>query len=159
MSVRVISFDYILKNSSGAVVDSSEGKSPLTFMEGGNEILPALEKAVSAMKTGERQTVKLTSSEAFGELRKDWVIRVPLDKLPGQNVKVGDRFRGGPEADAPIFVVKEKTETEATLDANHPLAGEDLAFDVHVVDMRDATEEEQKKGHARCNDCDCGHDH
>lgn len=68
--------------------------------------------------------------------------------MPKQDIKLGDQFRAGEEAQAPIVTVTKIDDKQVTLDANHPLAGEHLTFDVEVTDVRDATKEELEHGHA-----------
>lgn len=148
MSKRVFSFHYKLTDRSGAVLDSSEGKSPLTFMEGAGQIIPGLEKQLLGLKKGDKKKINVPATEAYGVRETNRIITVPLAELPTKNVKVGDRFHGGPEAHAPVFCVTQVSETEAVLDGNHSLAGMDLTFDVELTEIREATSEELAHGHS-----------
>jgi FKBP-type peptidyl-prolyl cis-trans isomerase SlyD len=145
---KVISFDYTLTDKSGKVIDASKGRGPLTFMEGAQQIIPGLEKHLISMKVGDKQKIEVPANEAYGERNDQAIVKVKPEQLPNKDVKIGDMFRGGPDAHAPVFVVKEVTAHEITLDGNHPLAGEDLTFDVQITAIRDANEQELQHGHA-----------
>ncbi len=156
MSKRVLSFHYTLTDKSGKVLDSSQGRSALSFMEGAGQIIPGLEKQLLGLKKGDKKKVEVVAQEAYGLRDERMVIKVPLSELPTQTVKVGDRFHGGQEAHSPVFCVTEVTATEATLDGNHTLAGQDLTFDVELTDIRPATPEELSHGHSHSEG---GHHH
>jgi FKBP-type peptidyl-prolyl cis-trans isomerase SlyD len=131
------------------VLDSSRGSEPLQFLEGAGNIIPGLESEVSKMATGEKKNVKVDAKNAYGEKREDMVIEVPRTQFPPDvKLKVGDRFRGGAEAHAPIFTVMAVADDKIKLDGNHPLAGKDLTFEVEVTEIRAATEDEMSHGHA-----------
>jgi FKBP-type peptidyl-prolyl cis-trans isomerase SlyD len=146
---RVVSIHYTLTDDKGAEIDSSRGGEPLQYLEGAGNIIPGLEKEVSQMAVGDKKTVKIPAKEAYGEKRDDMVIDVPRTQFPADMaVKVGDRFRGGAEAHSPMFTVVGVEGDTVKLDGNHPLAGQNLNFDVEVTEARAATEEEVSHGHA-----------
>ena len=144
----VISFHYTLTNSSGKVLDSSQGQEPLSYIEGARQIIPGLERQLTGLKKGDKKRVAVPAAEAYGLRDDSKVLKVPREALPSKEVKVGDRFMGGKEPHAPMFVVTELGLTEVTLDGNHPLAGVDLTFDVELTGSREATMEEISHGHA-----------
>lgn len=156
MSKRVFLFHYKLTDKSGKVLDSSEGRGALSFMEGAGQIIPGLEKELLALKKGDKKRVDVAARDAYGLRDDNLVIRVPLAELPTTTVKIGDRFHGGQDAHSPVFCVTEVSATEATLDGNHSLAGMDLTFDVEMTDIREATPEEVSHGHSHAGD---GHHH
>lgn len=147
---RVISFHYTLRNTAGETLDSSASHGPLTFMEGVGQIIPGLESKLLFMTMGQKATVKVVAADAYGEKDPGLMVQVPKTKIPGSDkVKAGDQFRAGPsEHQTSIFTVIKVTDDEIHMDGNHPLAGVDLEFDVEIVDMRDATDEEMAHGHA-----------
>lgn len=145
---KVISFHYTVTDAAGLAVDSSQGKEPLTFMEGAGQIISGLEKALVVLKEGEKKKILVVAADAYGEHNKDLIVTVARSQMPTETIHVGDRFRGGPTPDAPIFMVTDVSDTEVKLDGNHPLAGQDLSFDVEITNMRDATPEEIQHGHA-----------
>jgi len=161
MKPQVISFHYDLTDKAGKAIESSrKGGVPLVCLEGAGQILPGLEAALSALKKGEKKTVKLASVDAYGEHDAKLIVQVPKSQLPpveGGELKKGSQFQSEtPEGHLQIFTVTEVKENQVTLDGNHPLAGQDLTFDVEVVEIRDATEEELQHGHAHGGD---GHHH
>lgn len=146
---RVVSFHYTLKDSQGNVIESSHGSEPLMFLEGGNQIIPGLESAIKTMQAGEKKTVNVVAKEAYGEIEPEMIVKVPKEKLPKQDIAVGDRFHAdGGDGFAQVVVVTEVSDTMVTIDGNHPLAGQDLTFDVEIDSTRQATDEEVKHGHA-----------
>jgi FKBP-type peptidyl-prolyl cis-trans isomerase SlyD len=148
MPSKVISFHYTLTDGTGKTLDSSAGGEPLTFLQGVGQIIPGLEAHLSAMKVGDKKNVTVPAKDAYGAKDPGNVVEMPLDKMPARGIKVGDRFRAGEGQLAPVVTVTKVTDTHATLDGNHPLAGMDLTFAVEVTEIRDATEEELSHGHA-----------
>lgn len=146
---RVVSLHYTLTDDKGVVIDSSRGAEPLQYLEGAGNIIPGLEKEVRLLAAGDKKNIHVPAAEAYGEKRQDMLVEVPRSQLPQDaSPKVGDRFRGGPDAHAPVFTVTEVHDDKVTLDGNHPLAGQNLHFEVEVTETREATEEEVSHGHA-----------
>jgi FKBP-type peptidyl-prolyl cis-trans isomerase SlyD len=115
-------------------------------MEGAGQIIPGLESEIGKLKTGDKKKINVKADDAYGQRDPQALIDVPVEKLPSKTVKVGDQFRSN-QSPLPLTVTK-VTDTHVTLDANHPLAGVDLTFDVEITTIRDATEEELAHGHA-----------
>ena len=164
MNPRLLSFHYTLKNKSGEVLDTSSGSDPLTYVEGSGQIIPGLEKNLRDAQKGDKRKVEVKASEAYGERNDKLVLQVPLDQLPqGAPLKEGTQFQvdmGG--SNAHVFQITGVSQTHATLDGNHPLAGEDLFFDVEVTEARAATAEEVKAAehdHDHEHGEGCDHDH
>lgn len=147
MPTRVLSFHYTLTDASGKVLDSSIGGEVFSFMEGAQQIIPGLERQLAGLPKGTRKKIHVQAEEAYGTRDEEKMIKVQRSQLPVKEVKIGDRFNGG-GADGPVFVVTALTDSEATLDGNHALAGVDLTFDVELTDIREATAEEISHGHA-----------
>lgn len=124
-----------LKN--GEVFDSSKEKNPLEFTLGEGQLIPGFEKAVIGMSVGDSTTINIPSAEAYGDSREDLIIAVPKDQLPKEiEPQVGMQLQVNQENGQPVPVrIAEITETELKLDANHPLAGEDLTFDIELVNV------------------------
>ncbi len=144
MSARHLTFHYTLRDANGRVLDTSRGGGePLGFVEGSQEIVPGLEKVLVTMAAGERRDVVVPPEEAYGLREVEMVQRIPRAQLPIEGeVNVGDQFLAGPDRHAPIVTVVAVEGDQVTLDANHPLAGATLHFDVELVAVRPATEEE-----------------
>ncbi|MEI6561952.1 MAG: peptidylprolyl isomerase [Verrucomicrobiota bacterium] len=140
MSNQIISFHYTLTDSDGATVESSQGRDPVSFMTGMGMIVPGLEKELVNYTAGQKGRVEVKAEEAYGLIDFAKYVKVPREALPKQEIKVGDMFQSN---QSPIpFTVKEVEEAHVILDGNHPLAGEDLVFDVEVLEVRDASEQE-----------------
>jgi len=148
MKARVISFHYTLKNKAGQLIDSSDGAEPMDYLEGSQGIIPGLVTPLESMKVGETKDVVVAPADAYGERDDRMKVTVPRDQLPKKDVKVGDHFQVSFQDDERIVIVSELTETDVSLDANHPLAGEELHFNIKVTGVRDATDDEIKHGHA-----------
>ncbi|MEI6350018.1 MAG: FKBP-type peptidyl-prolyl cis-trans isomerase [Verrucomicrobiota bacterium] len=141
MSQKVIIFHYSLSDADGVQIENSNARGePITFMSGVGMIVPGLEKEIINFEVGDKRRVEVKAEEAYGLIDFGKYVQVPLEALSKPDLKVGDVFQSS-AAPTP-FIVKELTATHAVLDGNHPLAGDDLVFDVEVVESRDATPEE-----------------
>ena len=140
MSQKVISFHYTLTDTDGVVIESSFEREPISFMSEMGMIVPGLEREIIHYTAGQKGRVEVKAEEGYGLIDFAKYVQVPREALPKQDIKVGDMFQS---SQSPLpFTVKELTETHAVLDGNHPLAGEDLVFDVEVLEVRDASEQE-----------------
>ncbi|MFV0438648.1 MAG: peptidylprolyl isomerase [Desulfopila sp.] len=119
----------------GTLFDSSEGREPLQFTIGGGQVIVGFEEAVAGMTVGERKTVVIPCDKAYGQLQDDLVMTVPRDQVPADlNVEVGTRLEvGGTNGEVLRVTVIEVNEQNVVLDANPPLAGRDLNFDLELV--------------------------
>jgi FKBP-type peptidyl-prolyl cis-trans isomerase SlyD len=144
----VVTMHYTLTDDSGTVLDSSSGGEPLTYLHGHQNIIPGLEKALDGKEPGYRSKVTVPATEAYGEKDPQAMFQAPREHFPPDlELAVGLRvFADGPEGRIALTVV-ELTDTGAMLDANHPLAGKTLHFDVEITDVRAATSEEIEHGH------------
>lgn len=145
---RVIAFNYVLKNSQGEVLDASEPNQPLPFLEGTQQIIPALEKIVAMMNEGDQRKIKLSAAEAYGDFRTDMIMEVPKEELAHLKIDIGAHLQLQLNQGVKIVKVTKITDTHVTLDGNHPLAGVDLEFDIEIMLIRPATLDEIKHGHA-----------
>jgi FKBP-type peptidyl-prolyl cis-trans isomerase SlyD len=145
----VASIHYTLTNNSGEVLDSSEGAEPLAYLHGAGNIIPGLENALAGKAAGSSLQVNIAPADAYGELQPELVQVVPREAFQGvDEIEPGMAFEAqDPQGQARRIIVKDVEGDEVTIDANHPLAGVELNFDVQVVDVRDASEEEIAHGH------------
>ena len=122
--------------SDGEKFDSSAGKDPLEFETGAGAVIPGFDSAVRDMEVGGKKTVTLPCKEAYGEVRDEMIGDIPKDKFPEEmEIQVGMPLQmQGPQGPVPV-VVKEIKENEVTIDANHPLAGQDLTFELELVEI------------------------
>lgn len=123
--------------SDGTVFDQSEGRGPLEFKVGSNTVIPGFEKAVVGMKVGDSKTETIPCAEAYGEKRDDLLIKAPRDKMPeGSEPQVGQQLQMTTQQGQQVPVqITEVGESEVTLDANHPLAGRDLTFEIKLEEI------------------------
>lgn len=150
MSHKVISFHYTVKDSAGKVLDSSDGGDPMAFLSGHQQIIPGLEKELLTMNKGDEKSVTVAADEAYGPRNDEMIQEVPRTELP-EELTIGQMFSvSTDDSGQPTHLVTVVSFDDETvkLDANHPLAGQDLSFDVAVTDIRDATAEEVRHGHA-----------
>jgi peptidylprolyl isomerase len=164
-----VKVEYTGKLEDGSVFDSSEGKEPLQFEVGAQQVIPGFEKAVEGMKKDEEKEFTLKSEEAYGPVRPEMVQEVPRDKLPEQpepavGMMLMMQAPTGQQIPAKITKVEDG---KVTIDVNHPLAGKDLVFKVKVVGINDPEEPkadeakesvangEEKKDDDGCGPSDC----
>ncbi|MBI1363754.1 MAG: peptidylprolyl isomerase [Proteobacteria bacterium] len=147
MSQKVISFHYTLKDDKGAVIESSKGGEAMAVLTGSDSILPKVEKTLLAMGIGDKKSVKLSADEAYGPYDERLVGQAGRNELPEQ-LEVGMQFTAQQGAHMSIVTVTAFDDNVVHLDANHPLAGKALEFDLEVTGSRDATAEELSHGHA-----------
>lgn len=149
-SGKVVTMDYTLTDGNKQTLDSSEGKEPLAYLHGQGQIIPGLEKALEGKKAGESVQVSVPAAEGYGEKEDQKVIVIPRSQVQGvADLKIGMQLQAGGEGESggQVVTVTKIGDDEVTLDANHPLAGVDLNFDVTIREVRDATEEETSHGH------------
>jgi len=145
----VVSMHYTLTNNDGEVLDSSEGADPLVYLHGAGNIIPGLEKALIGKTAGASVQAKIAPAEAYGEVEPQLVETVPVSAFEGvDKIEPGMAFQAqGSDGSVRRIVVTAVSDEEVTVDGNHPLAGVELNFDVQIVEVRDASEEEVSHGH------------
>jgi FKBP-type peptidyl-prolyl cis-trans isomerase SlyD len=155
----VVEINYTMKSESGEVIDTSEGKGPMSILQGHGNIVPGLEKAIEGMKIGESCDVTIEPKEAYGEYHSEGIQIIPMEALKGiDNLAVGVELQSQDEQGNPFIVrVTEVGKDTATVDANHPLASHTLNFSVSIHSMREATEEELAHGHIHTQGGSCSH--
>lgn len=141
---KVAAIHYTLRDNDGNVLDSSEGRDPLYYIQGIGNLIPGMEEGLEGKERGEKLDIKVAPEKGYGELNPQLVQQVPLNAFGGQEVKPGMRFstnRGE------TVTVTEVGIESVTVDGNHPLAGVELNFEVEVVEVRNATADELQHGH------------
>lgn len=147
-SKRVIAFNYTLKNAAGEIIDASEPNQPMPFLEGRQQIIPALEEIISKLGEGDKKQITLSAKDAYGDFRTDMIMEVPKEELAHIKLEMGAHLQLQLEKQTRIVKVTKITDSHVTLDGNHPLAGVDLIFDIEIVLIREATSDEIRHGHA-----------
>jgi FKBP-type peptidyl-prolyl cis-trans isomerase SlyD len=144
----VVTFNYTLKDDAGTVIDSSEEGHPMAYLHGHGNIVPGLERELEGKNNGDQLSVKVSPADGYGERNKDLIQKVPRRALKGiAKITVGMRLHAQTPQGPQAVTVTNVTGDMVTLDGNHPLAGQNLNFDIGIVEVRDATEEELAHGH------------
>ena len=126
---------YTGRLDDGTIFDSSQGREPLEFQLGSNAVIPGFESAIVGMHEGETKTTHIPAAEAYGPFHDEMVLAVPRDEFPPDlQPQVGQQLQIE-QQDGQTFIahIAEISDAEITLDTNHPLAGEDLTFDIQLV--------------------------
>ena len=147
---KVVSIDYTLTGPDGQVLDTSQDRGPLTYLQGVGNIIPGLERQLEGKFKGDEVKITVPAAEAYGERDERLVQPVPRGAFKDiEKIEPGMQFQAsGPGGAQGIVTVVNVEDSQVTIDANHPLAGVPLTFDVKVVDVRDPTPEEKAHGHA-----------
>jgi FKBP-type peptidyl-prolyl cis-trans isomerase SlyD len=134
---RTVAITYTLTLDNGDTIDSNVDDEPLTYTHGTETLIAGLEKALEGLRRGDSASVHIQPEEGYGPVIEDALIEVPLDRLPPEGRTVGAQITAvSPEEHELTGVVTALTETTATVDFNHPLAGEALHFQVTIVDVQ-----------------------
>jgi FKBP-type peptidyl-prolyl cis-trans isomerase 2 len=164
---KKVKVEYEGKLEDGTVFDSSEkhGGEPLEFEIGAKQIIPGFEDGIIGMEKGEEKEIKIEPKDAYGEYNKDLIKKVPKDQLPkepepqkGMTLVVG--LPNGAQLPAKIVEV---TDTDVSIDVNHPLAGKTLIFKIKVVEIAEGDgeckceDDECKDDKCKDESCGCGH--
>lgn len=136
----VVSVDYTGTLAGGEVFDSSEEREPLQFTVGAGRVIPGFEQAVVGMEPGESKKVEIPPEQAYGQYNAEMLLRVERGNIPAElELKVGLNIVGRDDQNNETrFTVTQFSDSSVTLDANHPLAGKDLTFDIKLVKIAPA---------------------
>ncbi len=144
---KVVAIHYTLRDKEGKTLDTSSGKDPLHYIQGIGNLIPGMEESLEGKSKGEKLNVVINPEKGYGVRNEDHVQEVPMEAFGGQTPEVGMQFQAGNDDQRYIVTVTAVTENMVTVDANHPLAGVELHFDVEVIDVREATNDELSHGH------------
>lgn len=138
-----VTLSYAVFGPDGEEVERATKEDPLTYVQGYGQIVPGLEELVAGLVQGDKRRADVSAEDAFGEIDEEARFEISRDELEGEEVRVGDELEAeGPDGDVLTLRVLEIRPETLLVDANHPLAGRTLTFDVEVLDVRDATDEE-----------------
>ena len=150
---KVVEIHYVLKDKDGDLLDSSEGEAPLAYIHGIGNIIPGLEKQLNGKKIGDKIKAIISPSDGYGVWEEKLIQKIPMSNFKDKSqVKLDAQFRVEMEDGPRIATITKIENDDVTIDMNHPLAGEELHFDVEVMAIRDATEEEISHGHVHNGD-------
>jgi len=145
---KVVTFHYTLKNAEGEQMETSRDKAPMTYLHGANNIIAGLEKAMEGRAVNDEFSVTVEPEDAYGVRNENNVQRLPLKRLKGiGKVSVGQVLNLQTEKGQVQVTVLKVGRFNVDVDGNHPLAGEQLTFDVEITEIREATKEELEHRH------------
>jgi FKBP-type peptidyl-prolyl cis-trans isomerase SlyD len=150
MSIKqdsVVTLHYTLRDDDGEVLESSAGGDPMAYLHGHGNLIPGLERELEGKQPGEKLQVSVAPADAYGEYDEQLVSDVPLSAMEGITLEVGMRLQAETEHGPQAFTVTQIEGESVKLDANHPLAGRTLNFEVEITDVREASREELEHGH------------
>lgn len=144
----VVSIHYTLTDDEGDELDSSIGQDPFSYLHGTRSIIPGLERALTGRQEGEALQVTIEPRDAYGEIDPELIQKVPREAFAGvEDLQEGMQFQTGEGSRTLNITVREVGDDEVTIDANHPLAGRVLHFDLRIEAVRKADDEEIAHGH------------
>jgi FKBP-type peptidyl-prolyl cis-trans isomerase SlyD len=147
---KVVCFHYALKSPDGTVIESTDEDQPAVYLHGANNILPALEQAMAGKQAGEGFSIELAPGDAYGLRNEALIERIAVKHLQSRDRKLRPGSIAVVSTDKgqrQVTIVK-MGKFQATVDGNHPLAGQTIVFDIRITDIRDANPEELAHGHA-----------
>ncbi|MGH1468086.1 MAG: FKBP-type peptidyl-prolyl cis-trans isomerase [Bdellovibrionales bacterium] len=144
----VILLSYSIMNGEGRIIEARTPENPAEFLVGHGQILKALEKKILGETEGFKGGFSFSAKEAHGEYRKELVVEMKREQFPEEiEIAKGMKFEShGPKGEAVALHVLEFDDKVVLVDGNHPLAGEDLTFDISILEIRDAAKEEIARG-------------
>ncbi len=148
-----VSIHYTLTNGSGEQLDSSRGEAPLVYLHGAGNIIAGLEAALNGKQAGDKFNVTIPADQAYGEVSEEMIQVVSRNMFDGMDLEVGMQFHAEVSYGPGIITITQIDGDDITIDGNHPLAGEDLTFDVEVVEVRPASADEIAHGHIHGAGC------
>lgn len=152
----VVAIDYTLTDDQDEVLDSSEGHEPLWYLHGVGGIIPGLERELEGKSVDDQFKADIAPADAYGARNDELEEEVPRDQFEGADeLELGMQFEVDSENGPQIVTVVAVDDATVTIDGNHPLAGENLHFDITVREVREATDDELSHGHVHGPDESC----
>ncbi len=156
---KVVKMHYSVMDSEETLIDSSYDHKPLEFIHGNGFLVPGLEKALDDKVVGDKFIADVAAVDGYGEREDGFVQTIPQEMFAGiEDLDVGMQLRAQTDEGEQTVIVIGMEDDMITVDGNHPLAGIDLKFEVEIIEIRDATEEELAHGHVHAEG-GCGHNH
>jgi len=156
---KVVVLHYAVSDTEDTLIDSSYDHSPLSIIQGTGYLIPGLEDALTDHVVGDTFEVEVSAENAYGDRHDEFVQTVPKSMFESvEDLAVGSQLRATTDDGEQTVIVIDVTDDEITVDGNHPLSGIDLKFEVEILEVRDATEDELQHGHVH-GEGGCGHSH
>lgn len=140
----VVSIHYTLRDDNGKIIDSSTGKDPLLYLHGRGNLIIGMEEGLEGKSSGDQLDLKIAPEKGYGEKNEKLIQKVPLTAFGDQKVDRGMQFN---TQNGQVVTITDVSNDSVTVDGNHPLAGVGLNFEVEVINIRQATQEEIEHGH------------
>lgn len=141
---KFVAIHYTLKDTDGNILDTSTNAEPLAYIQGNNMLIPGLEKQLEGKAAGDKFTAVVQPEDAYGTYDERLIANVPKDRFEeGYPIEVGMQFAVTTPAGPTIVKVIEVSENSIKVDGNHALAGKVLNFDIEVIEVRDASDEDK----------------
>ena len=154
---KVVGINYTLKDNDSNILDSSEGQEPLVYIHGHGNLIPGLENALNGKETGDKIQANIKPEDAYGIKDDNLIETVSLKQFDNpDDVKEGIQFQIQTDDGVKIATVTKVSGDDVSIDLNHPLADVELNFDVEIMSVKEASEEEISHGHVHGED---GHHH
>ncbi len=145
---KVVSFYYTVKDDNGKILDQTEENQPFSYLHGASQIIPGLERQLEGKNVNDKFFVKVNADEAYGARDENLIMKINRSYFGSEPLSKGLQLQIQSQDGFHIVTVVDFNDDEVTIDANHPLAGVNLNFDIEITDVRDATKEEIEHGHA-----------
>ena len=144
----VVSIEYTLRDDEGNVIDTSSGREPLLYIQGIGNLIPGMEEALEGKKTGDQFQVTISPEKGYGVFDETLIFQVNSSQFQSEEpLQVGMMFQGQTPKGMRVLTIAAIEGDFVTLDGNHQLAGQNLNFEVEVLELRPATREELDHGH------------
>ncbi|MEP1551914.1 MAG: peptidylprolyl isomerase [Paraglaciecola sp.] len=154
----VVTMNFVVSSADGTQIDSSKESEPMIFLQGSHFLIQGLEDELEGKTVGDKFIIDVEPSLAYGERHDELVQAVPKSMFEDMDVEPGMTFRATTDDGEQSVMIIDITDDEVIVDGNHPLSGLTLTFDVEVLAVREATEEEIAHGHPHTEE-GCGHTH
>ncbi len=152
---KVVVMHYAVSDSAETLIDSSYDDKPLSVIHGSGYLIPGLEQALTDHQSGDTFEVEVQADQAYGQRFEEYVQTVPKAMFADiDDLAVGTQLRATTDDGEQTVIVIDVQDEQITVDGNHPLAGIDLKFDVEILEVRDATEDELAQGHVNVSTAD-----
>ncbi|MBD1583154.1 FKBP-type peptidyl-prolyl cis-trans isomerase [Pseudoalteromonas sp. S16_S37] len=155
---KVVSMHYSVLDNDNNTIDNSFDGEPLVFIVGTGYLIQGLEDALIDKQVGDKLSVTVEPEQGYGERHDNLMQAVPKSMFEGMDIEVGMQFRATTDDGDQMVMIIDIQDEEVIVDGNHPLSGITLNFDVEILEVRDATDEELAHGHVH-GEGGCGHDH
>ncbi|QHV94922.1 FKBP-type peptidyl-prolyl cis-trans isomerase [Spirosoma endbachense] len=141
---KVAAIHYTLRDDAGNILDSSQERDPLYYLHGKGNLIPGMEEGLEGKAKGDKAKIDVVPEKGYGKRNPQLIQEVPIKAFGGQKIEVGMQFETN---QGELITVTQVGPETVTVDGNHPLADQNLHFDVEVVEVRDATPDELAHGH------------